>query len=398
MAAGRAVFTWGSGECDQLGIDGLTEAKLPKLLSFPTAVVAATVSCGGMHTALITTTGALYTWGCNDDGALGREGLESTPGLVTGLPPLRAVSTGDSHTVALSADSSSVFAWGTYRDAQGNMKIAERAPAVIGKSQFRHRQGVTKVVSGAHHTLVLVGGKVFAWGDSDSGQIGRIPAVRNRTQSSLTIESMGLRKIKDIFSGAYHSFALDERGRVFAWGLNNRGQLGDGKTVTTCRPHEIHTLSELDVLSIQGGEHHSVALTKDGRVFAWGKNDDCQLGQGENNEEEYKEPKHVSGLTDVMSIAIGSQYNLALDRNQRLFAWGMGDCYVLGNKQETNLSVPTHVQTTANLHVICVAAGSQHVAIVADPATQLQPGPVELKRKRSASADRDDPPSKMLAS
>ncbi|MBV5280163.1 MAG: hypothetical protein J0651_02550, partial [Actinobacteria bacterium] len=80
-------------------------------------------------------------------------------------------------------------------------------------------------MSAAHHSLVLVGGKVFAWGDSDSGQIGRIPAVRNRTQHSLTIESMGMRKIKDIFSGAYHSFAIDERGRVLAWGLNNRGQL-----------------------------------------------------------------------------------------------------------------------------------------------------------------------------
>ncbi|MBV5280162.1 MAG: hypothetical protein J0651_02545, partial [Actinobacteria bacterium] len=68
---------------------------------------AAVVSCGGMHTALITTTGALYTWGCNDDGALGREGSEGCPGLVTGLPPLRTVSTGDSHTVTLSSDSSS---------------------------------------------------------------------------------------------------------------------------------------------------------------------------------------------------------------------------------------------------------------------------------------------------
>lgn len=396
MASGRAVFTWGSGECDQLGIDGLTEAKLPKLLSFPQPVVAAQISCGGMHTALLTTTGALYTWGCNDDGALGREGQETVPGLVENIPPLCSMSTGDSHTAALSLNRQSVFAWGTYRDTQGNMKLAERAPVIVGKTEFRKREGVTKVVSGAHHTLVLVGGKVFAWGDSDSGQIGRIPAVRNRTQNSLNIESMGLRKIKDVFSGAYHSFALDERSRVLAWGLNNRGQLGDGSTSTTCRPHEVKALSALDVLNIVGGEHHSMALTKDGRVFTWGKNDDNQLGHGEDTEE-FKSPKQVTGLTDIVAVASGSQFNFALDRSQRLHSWGMGDCFVLGNKQEVNISVPTPVQTTAHLQVICVSAGSQHVAIVADPKPLPVPAP-ELKRKRSESADKDDPPLKLLPS
>ncbi|MBV5280164.1 MAG: hypothetical protein J0651_02555, partial [Actinobacteria bacterium] len=159
-------------------------------------------------------------------------------------------------------------------------------------------------------------------------------------------------------------------------------------------PDEVRKLSDLDVLSIQGGEHHLIALTKDGRVFAWGKNDDCQLGQGKSKEEP-KEPRHVRGLKDVMSIACGSQCNFALDRNQQLYSWGMGDCYVLGTKEEDNVSVPTWVQNTAHLQVMCVAAGSQHVVIIADPATRLQPGPVKLKRKRSIGANSSDPPTKM---
>ena len=67
-----------------------------------------------------------------------------------------------------------------------------------------------------------------------------------------------------------------------SWGLNNYGQLGIGGLENQYLPQQIEEFNDLDIISFQGGQHHSLALTSDGRVFAWGKNDDAQLGLGED--------------------------------------------------------------------------------------------------------------------
>lgn len=79
----------------------------------------------------------------------------------------------------------------------------------------------------------------------------------------------------DIFCGNHHSFYKDSNGSIFAWGLNTYGQLGTGSTkIDNCKPEIIKEFENLDILQIAGGEHHSIACTKDGRVFCWGRNDE----------------------------------------------------------------------------------------------------------------------------
>lgn len=75
------------------------------------------LECGGMHTAALATDGSVYTWGCNDDGALGREGVECLPMKVDAALniPVTNISAGDSHTIAYNTDKNKVFYWGCYR-------------------------------------------------------------------------------------------------------------------------------------------------------------------------------------------------------------------------------------------------------------------------------------------
>lgn len=84
------------------------------------------------------------------------------------------------------------------------------------------------------------------------------------------------------FCGAYHTFLLTESGNVYACGLNNMGQLGLGSLDTpyTGVPLLIPTLEGRGVVSLSGGEHHSLALTEDGDVYAFGRGDNNQLGLG----------------------------------------------------------------------------------------------------------------------
>ena len=75
------------------------------------------VSCGGMHTIALASNGVLYSWGCNDDGALGRKGQENVPLRVDGALDIAVsdVSTGDCHSVAYNTQENTVFYWGCYK-------------------------------------------------------------------------------------------------------------------------------------------------------------------------------------------------------------------------------------------------------------------------------------------
>lgn len=85
---------------------------------------------------------------------------------------------------------------------------------------------VKKIVSGAQHTLALSqDGKVFAWGDKESGKLGRIfvDSSRAKAHEPMKILTVGARKAIDIFTGNHHSFYMNDKKQVFAWGLNNHG-------------------------------------------------------------------------------------------------------------------------------------------------------------------------------
>lgn len=81
-----------------------------------------------------------------------------------------------------------------------------------------------KIASGAQHTLALsTCGKVYGWGDAESGKIGRNLKTRNRDQQALQIEKVGAKSATNIFCGNHHSFYMNDKNQLFAWGLNNHG-------------------------------------------------------------------------------------------------------------------------------------------------------------------------------
>jgi len=76
-----------------------------------------------MHTVALASNGAVYTWGCNDEGALGRPGAENTPILVDGAlnEPMTNIAAGDSHSIAYNTQSNKIFYWGCYRVSKFNL-------------------------------------------------------------------------------------------------------------------------------------------------------------------------------------------------------------------------------------------------------------------------------------
>lgn len=88
---------------------------------------------------------------------------------------------------------------------------------------------------------------------------------------------------KDIFCGSCHSFYIDKNNKVYSWGLNNHGQLGQGHRNEVTAPKQITSLDPYEgdyFVQIDGGEHHSAARSLFGCVMVWGANDESQIGVG----------------------------------------------------------------------------------------------------------------------
>ena len=121
-----------------------------------------------------------------------------------------------------------------------------RKPTQFGQGVFKKgKSQLVKVVSGAHHSLALTSdGKVFAWGDAESGKIGRDLKSRRRNEQAMKIESVGARNAVDVFCGNHASFYLNKKGQLFAWGLNNHGQLGIGHKINTCVPTLVQNIAD----------------------------------------------------------------------------------------------------------------------------------------------------------
>ncbi len=141
---------------------------------------------------------------------------------------------------------------------------------------------------------------------------------------------------------------------VSGWGQNNSGQLGDGTTENSPSPILASGLTE--VLSVAAGTNHSLALLSNGTVMAWGANGAGQLGDGNNTASSV--PVAVSGLSNVTAIAAGGEFSLALLSNGHVMAWGQGEEGKLGDGSINNSNVP--VEVTGLNEVTAISAGGKH--------------------------------------
>ncbi|BFZ00162.1 hypothetical protein BsWGS_03200 [Bradybaena similaris] len=380
------VLTCGMGDVGQLGLgQDIMERTRFAYVDIPDPVIQ--VCAGGMHTVCLTSTGQLYTFGCNDEGALGRdttvEGSETRPGKVILPAPVVMVSAGDSHTAALT-DDGRVFAWGNFRDANGSMGLTvkglEKTPVELIQEEV-----VIKVASGSDHLACLTdNGELLTLGCAEQGQLGRIAecfATRGGRKGLDVILSPGRVRVKqyrsrklaqfsDVWTSQYTTFAKDkETGDIYSWGLNNYYQLGVGDMVNRFIPERARWFSENGPWSeISGGQHHTVALHRNGKVYTLGRYDYGRLGLG-RNACEMMEPTLVpalSGLT-CARVSAGGCVSFAIANDGSLYSWGMGSNNQLGLGSDEDQFVPVKVtgKQLETRSVLMVSSGGQHTVVLA---------------------------------
>lgn len=304
------IMTFGSGDCGQLA-HGVEEdedmiVKYPRVVQRLAKIPISFISCGGLHSAAISIDGSVYTWGCNDDGALGRDGEENFPAKVRGFGPSEEyqaiqVVAGDCHTLALTS-AGKVLTWGCYKDKEG--KIWCDAPNAV--KAFKNKQiepllihgleNISDVRCGSCFNLARTSdGSVFSWGLGEQGQLGRKADLNMKndqdeydtklvfdqhlTPARVTLGTESLSDVKAMGCGAYHSlFVIGGNGYLYACGLNNYGQLGIGSTTNSSDLQLVKDLVACNVVQVEGGTHHSAVLTVSGEVYTFGRGDSGQLG------------------------------------------------------------------------------------------------------------------------
>ena len=211
--------------------------------------------------------------------------------------------------------------------------------------------GVVAVSSGSIHACALTSeGRVKCWGDNKWGQLGD----GTTTSVNIPVDVLGLSSgVTAISAGGYRTCALTSDGGVKCWGNNEWGQLGDGtwgglRTFNTdfYRPTPVYVSGLTSgVVAISSGGNHTCALTSDGGLKCWGRNDMGQLGIGTltSRNECFQlycttPPVYVSGLTSgVVAISAGYNHTCALTSSGGVKCWGMNDGGQLGNGTSSGL-------------------------------------------------------------
>ena len=278
----------------------------------------------------------------------------------------KVVDVGKDHFVVLKEDGS-VWSWGDNKYGQmgsySSVPNAVSAPIPIKKADGNRLLSIKAIAAGGYHTMALdQNGNVWTWGRNSFGQLAQLSAYPYRNENP---ERVNIKDVIAIAAGDHHSLAVTKDKEVWAWGRNAYGQLGNGGIADSFTPVKVAGLT--GVVAVAAGAEHSVALKEDGTVWAWGRNSTGQLGNGETMDVN-SSPKQVSGLTNIMEIAAGDNHTLALKQDRTtIWAWGYNAYGQLGDGGREVKLTPIQVQGIRGATTI--AAGDNHTIAIKEDGT-----------------------------
>jgi alpha-tubulin suppressor-like RCC1 family protein len=325
LRADGSLMAWGDNRNGELGRGTRSENGGPEAVAGLTGV--ATFAAGLRHTLAIRADGSLFAWGNNEMAMLGtgRGDIEPRPVAITGFnAPVRFVAAARRSSMAIAAQGR-YWSWGLSHHGDGRGDI-RGAPSEIAGHPFV-RLAIGGDPASYSHNLGLRGdGSVWAWGRNRWGELGFDSLTASVEPRPVT----GVSQVIALAAGDNHSLALTADGTLYAWGRNEAGQVGSGSG-NPREPAPVRVALPGIVVGIAAGQHHSMALLYDGRVFAWGQNDEGQLGNGVALAS--PTPIAVSGLgsSPIVSIGAGERHSLALDRDGNVWGWGANDRRQLGD-------------------------------------------------------------------
>ncbi len=277
---------------------------------------------------------------------------------------------GGSHTFIICEDSSG-NTWGANYSGQLGNGTTTTTGSPVAVTTIG---GIEAVAAGWEHSMALLNdGTVWAWGENSYGQLGDSSTVDR-------YDPVKVKVISDITSISWghihtHSLAVKSDGSVWAWGYNPTGKLGDNTLVSKDAPIQVHGLSNVgflsNIIAVAGGHDFSLALEDDGTAWAWGANGFGQLGDGTTTQR--ITPVPVVSLTNATAIVVGDWHSMALKDDGTVWTWGYGGGGRLGINSMVSSSSPVQVHGYNDVgfltDVVKIAAGETFCLVLKSDGT-----------------------------
>ncbi|XP_047333790.1 ultraviolet-B receptor UVR8-like [Impatiens glandulifera] len=344
-----AVIAWGSGEDGQLGMGNKEERDYASTIKSLHNQNVCSVVAGSRNSLAICDDGKRYVLTFHNSYYPSNNTSENIPSQVKALANVKIVQAaiGGWHCLALD-DQCRAYAWGgneygqcceeEYKHERGDdCRVFPHRRNVVIPKRCVPNLIVKQVAAGATHSVVLTHeGHVWTWGQLwPPGDIKKI---------STPVRVQGLERVVLIAVGAFHNLALDGDGKLWAWGNNEYGQLGTGDTQPKSQPIHVQGLDDLILIDIAAGGWHSTALTNEGKVYGWGRGEHGRLGFGDDKSSKMV-PQKVELLVeeDIVQVSCGGTHSVALTRDGRMFSFGRGDHGRLGYGRIETTGHPSEV-------------------------------------------------------
>ncbi|WP_186763336.1 RCC1 domain-containing protein [Lentzea tibetensis] len=369
LLSNGTVVSWGENDHGQLGDGTRTNRPGPVPVCAVVSTNCATgrlqgvvaIAAGDSHNLALLNDGTVVAWGNSNSGRLGigyanEDRTTPTPvcdvdcaaGPLTGVTSIAA---GGGHSLALRTGGA-VVSWGWNGSGQLGNPVPNNSdrPVVtcaVGATDCTANPltGVTAIAAGGQHSLgVLTDGGAIAWGDNQLGQLGddstssRTTPARVCAVGATDCAAQPLTDIATVDAGGYVSLALRTNGTAVGWGLNVRGQLGDGTTNNRRTPAPVcaagatdcaaQPLSGIASISTSGG--HGLAVSTTGAAFAWGLGVNGQLGDRSTADRTTPVPVcavkaddcATSPLTGARAASAGSGHSATVLADGTVRTWG----------------------------------------------------------------------------
>lgn len=311
----NTLFTWGAGTTGQLGDSTTTTKSAPS------------------------TTGVGSIWSV-------QEKLLSSPVQVGTAKSWSIITTGGSHAIAIATDNS-LWSWGVNNIGQfgDNTTVGKSSPTQIAGNTSSY----TFITAGVSNTFAIRSNTtlLFGWGQNNTGQIGDSSTVAGRSSpvqvwtGTMTSPLIPI-KLSTVSGSSYTQVqagsaasVIDSTGRLYAWGTNTTGQVGDNTVVSRSSPVQLGGLQFTYINSpvqvgtssysqVSAGNSHTLAIDSNSLLYAWGKTP-------ANGDTVTRSSPIQIGTNSWLNVSTGNDLSLATDITQTLYAWGLNTNYQLGS-------------------------------------------------------------------
>jgi len=345
------LYTWGSNSSGKLG-DGTTTNRIyPNQVKNPSGQRWVMTAHGKEHSMALTEDGKLFAWGSNANGRLGIAsvavgGSVSIPtqvciGACTSAQPVWVwIAAGESFSLGLTIEGK-LYTWGS--DAFGALgdggvtNTDKSTPTLIsapsGDAWIHAACGYDNV------TAVTMEGKLYSWGKNLAGKLGD----GTTTDRNAPVEiAASLNKVWSYASaGDAHAMAITDNGDLYAWGEGADGRLGNGNTIDQSTPVFVGS----GFKEVTCGYAHSIAIKTDGKIVGWGANFNGQVGNGATFSQSSPVSIGSSLNKTFRNLFIGqyADHSLAVTTDGELYGWGGNGSGTVGDSTSTNRTSPVRV-------------------------------------------------------